>query len=85
MDRLVSFGAHRREDLANGRLDAREVFFATRSSDYPYTVVDLVVDADGHGYGELYGAASLEVSPDGKLTYDALDEVPFRVLHVSPT
>ena len=65
--------------------DPREVFFATRSSDYPYTVVDLVVDADGHGFGELYGAASLEVSPDGKLTYDALDEVPFRVLHVSPT
>jgi hypothetical protein len=65
--------------------DPREVFFATRSSDYPYTVLELVVDADGYGFGELYAAARLRVSPDGKLSYRSLDPVPMRVLQVSPT
>lgn len=65
--------------------DAREIFAARRSSDYPYTVLELVVDADGYGFGELHAAARLRVSPDGKLSYRTLDPVPMRVLNVSPT
>ena len=71
--------------VVDRQLDQREIFAATRSSRYPYTVLELVVDADGYGFGELHTAARLRVSPDGKLSFDSLDPVPMKILQVSPT
>lgn len=64
------------------QLSNREIFGSTRSSRYPYLVVDATVDADGVGVGELHPAARLEVSPDGKITYVAFEPLPLKVLQL---
>jgi hypothetical protein len=61
----------------------REIFSASRSVDYPYVVLDLTLDGDGRGVGELHPLAKLEISPDGKLTYEGLAPLPMRILEVS--
>ncbi len=61
-------------------LGTREAFRASRSVDYPYLVIDATVDAEGYGVGELYPAARLDVSPDGKLSYRSLTPLPMRIL-----
>lgn len=61
-------------------LTPREVFNHTRTYDYPYVVIDATLDADGYGLGDLYPAARLQISPDGKLSYESLAPLPMRIL-----
>ncbi len=61
-------------------LQVREIFSGSRTVDYPYVVIDATLDADGFGLGDLYPAAKLEISPDGKLTYESLAPLPMRIL-----
>lgn len=63
-------------------LSPRELFGSTRSSRYPYLVVDATLDADGVGYGELHPAARLQVSPDGKIRYTTFEPLPLKVLQL---
>jgi hypothetical protein len=62
----------------------REVFANRRSSDYPYTVVELDVAPDGRGQGEISGAARLRADKAGALHYEDLMPLPTRVLNVQP-
>jgi hypothetical protein len=64
------------------QLSNREIFGSTRSSRYPYLVVDATLDADGVGYGELHPAARLKVSPDGKISYTTFEPLPLKVLRL---
>lgn len=63
-------------------LSPREVFNHSRLYDYPYYVIDATLDADGYGLGDLYPAVKLEISPDGKLSYESLAPLPMRILHL---
>lgn len=63
-------------------LQTREIFNSSRTVDYPYVVIDATLDADGYGLGDLYPAAKLEISPDGKLTYESLAPLPMRILQL---
>jgi len=63
-------------------LQPQEIFRHTRTYDYPYFVLDATFDADGVGVGEVYPAAKLEISPDGKLTYESLAPLPMRLLQL---
>lgn len=63
-------------------LQPYEVFNHTRTYDYPYVVLDATLDADGLGVGEVYPAAKLEISPDGKLSYKSLAPLPMRILQL---
>jgi hypothetical protein len=63
-------------------MSAQEVFRGSLTTDYPYLVIDALVDRDGVGEGELYPLARLRISPDGKLTYQSLVGVPMRILQI---
>lgn len=59
-----------------------ELFRKNDSSRYPYLVFDATLDADGVGEGELFPVARLAVSPDGKISYKTLSQLPARVLRI---
>jgi hypothetical protein len=60
-----------------------EVQYGTRSSRYPFSVVELNVDRSGRGDGTLIAAAQLRVRDD-KLEVVSLGVQPFRLLKVQP-
>lgn len=65
-------------------ISIREVFANRRSSDYPYTVVEIDVAPDGRGQGAISGAARLKADQAGDLHYEDLVPLPTRVLNVQP-
>ncbi len=60
-----------------------EVQYSTRSSKYPFSVVELNVDRSGKGDGTLIAAANLQVRGN-KLEVKSLGVQPFRLLKVQP-
>ena len=65
-------------------ISIREVFQNRRSVDYPYTVAQLDLEADGHGSGELNAAARLRVAIDGSIEFNPLGVIPLRILNLRP-
>ncbi len=65
----------------NRRLSNFEVQNYTRSSKYPFTVVELHLDRNGKGNGVLVGAAQMRLSGD-TLTVKSLGNLPVRLLAV---
>jgi len=59
-----------------------EIFSASRSADYPFSVVALDLGEDGEGSGELVVAAQLHFGDDGRLLVDEYGAVPLRILNV---
>ena len=59
-----------------------EIFAASRSADYPFSVVSLDLDEDGEGSGELVPAARLHFGSDGRLIVDDYGFQPLRILRV---
>ncbi|HYL05529.1 MAG TPA: hypothetical protein VE075_05795 [Thermoanaerobaculia bacterium] len=78
------------QQTANGRtlhvvlnrpLSTREVQYFTRSSKYPFTVLELNVDNNGKGEGRLLGAAKMEMRGN-TLEFVSLGIQPVRLLAV---
>lgn len=67
--------------LLNRRLANFEVQNYTRSSKYPFTVLELHLDRNGRGNGVLVGAAQMKISGD-TLTVKSLGNLPVRLLAV---
>lgn len=63
----------------------REIFRAARSVDYPYTVVEIDLDRDGRGSGDLLPAARLRVHEDGQVELVNLIDMPLRLLALRET
>jgi hypothetical protein len=78
------------QETANGRtlhvvlnrpLSLREVQYFSRSSKYPFTVLELNVDKNGKGDGRLLGAAKMQMHGD-TLEFESLGIQPIRLLAV---
>lgn len=78
------------QETANGRtlhvvlnrpLSLREVQYFSRSSRYPFTVLELNVDKNGKGDGRLLGAAKMQMHGD-TLEFESLGIQPIRLLAV---
>ncbi|HVR10627.1 MAG TPA: hypothetical protein VMW75_21455 [Thermoanaerobaculia bacterium] len=67
--------------VLNRPLGAREVQYFTRSSKYPFTVLELSVDSNGKGEGRLLGAAKMQMHGD-TLEFVSLGIQPVRLLAV---
>lgn len=59
-----------------------EIFAASRSVDYPFSVVELDLDEAGAGSGELNVAARISLAADGRVVVDDLAVLPLRILDV---
>jgi len=78
------------QDTATGRkltvvlnrpLSAFEVQYFTRSSKYPFSVLELDLDRNGAGEGKMIGAAKMRMHGD-TLTIESLGVQPLRLLAV---
>jgi hypothetical protein len=67
--------------VLNRPLSTREVQYFTRSSKYPFTVLELKVDKNGKGEGRLLGAAKMQMNGD-TLEFKSLGVEPVRLLAV---
>jgi hypothetical protein len=68
--------------IAERSLSLREIFGNRRSVDYPFTVVEIDLAADGSGSGNFYGAARIRPRKDGEIELDGLSPLPARLLAV---
>lgn len=59
-----------------------EIFTASRSVDYPFSVIELDLDGDGEGSGELNVAAQVSLNDAGRVVVDDLAVRPLRILDV---
>lgn len=69
--------------LADRPIQYAEMWTMSRSRDYHYGFVELVVDGKGEGDGTIIPAAKIELE-DGKVHLTSLGIEPFRILQVSP-
>jgi hypothetical protein len=67
--------------VLNRPLAAREVQYFTRSSKYPFTVLELNIDRNGKGEGHLLGAAKMQMN-GATLEFESLGVQPVRLLAV---
>ena len=59
-----------------------EVMRSLRSEDYPYGMVELVLDDKGKGEGSLIAAAKIEFNKEGAVEIENLGTRPFRLMNV---
>lgn len=64
------------------RLAFQETWHATRSLDYPWSVVIMDIDANGRGQGKLLEAAKIEVDETGRVEVTYLTNQPARVTNI---
>jgi hypothetical protein len=77
-------GFHRLILIVPRDIGFRELWRNSRSNDYPFTVVELDIDDQGRGSGEILPAARLSVRDDGKVQFDQFAFQSLRLLNVSP-
>ncbi len=70
--------------IAQRRVAFQETFRNTRSSDYPYTVFEIDLDASGRGSGEVLAAARIYAHAGGEVEIRNLDVVAARLLGITP-
>lgn len=59
-----------------------EIARSARSKEYPFTLVELVLDGAGSGSGEMLVAARIELNENGTVEIENLDAQPVRILKV---
>jgi hypothetical protein len=60
-----------------------EIWRGLRSRDYPFSVVELRLDAEGRGEGTLYAVSKVSLRGE-RVLIDFLGTQPFRILEVRP-
>ena len=63
-------------------INIAEAMADTRSTDYPFGFMELVLDAEGKGEGVLVVAAKIEMK-DGKLEMESYGREPFRLTNIT--
>jgi hypothetical protein len=67
--------------VMNRPMSTFEVQNYTRSSKYPFSVLELTIDRNGHGEGRLIGAAKLRMHGN-ELSFESLGVQPLRLMDV---
>ena len=60
-----------------------EIWRGLRTRDYPFSVAELTVDAEGRGEGKLHAVAKVRISAN-RLVIEDYSAQPFRILDVKP-
>jgi hypothetical protein len=60
-----------------------EIWRGLRTRDYPFSVAELTVDAQGRGEGKLHAVAKVRISAN-RLVIENYSPQPFRILDVKP-
>lgn len=68
--------------IAQRPIDFREIFSGSRSRNYPFTVVQLDLDAEGEGTGEIVLAGKISATKNGQVEILDLDFSTARLLQV---
>lgn len=68
--------------ITQRNVSPREIWSSARSADYRFRVVELTLDASGHGAGNMLAAARFRIEKDGTLGARSLGFVPWRVLNL---
>ncbi len=66
--------------IAQRPISIREIFSSSPRRDYPFTVLQLDLEPDGHGSGELIWAARFRSLKDGGLRLDNFNFISARLL-----
>ena len=69
--------------VTNRRMAFAEMKYATRSSSYPFSVIEIRFDAQGKGKGFLIASAQLSFGPDGRLDVKSFGTQPFQLMDVT--
>jgi hypothetical protein len=68
--------------VVDRQVEFRELWRNERSADYPFTYIELTVDRDGKGQGELTPIAKVKLGPGGRIEVEPLGGLPFKLLNV---
>lgn len=63
-------------------LSFRELISGARSTDYPFTRIELELDKEGKGEGEMIAAAKVSIDDDGTIEIESYAARPLRLLNV---
>ena len=59
-----------------------EQFAGTRSTNYPISLIELMLDKDGNGQGAVVGAARVKITEDGRLELESLGNQYVKITNV---
>ena len=59
-----------------------EIREGLRSQDYPFGFIELRLDKEGNGEGQLIAAAQITIDPGGKVEVESLGTQPIRLMNV---
>ncbi len=59
-----------------------EAFDRTRTYDYPFGILEIILDKDGKGEGKMIAAAKIDFNNDGNIQIESYDNAPFRLMGV---
>lgn len=63
-------------------IGVRELWGSSAAVSYPFTVIELDVDASGMGSGEVLPATRIRLRPDQHVEFDEFGVLPLRLLNV---
>ena len=67
---------------SNRMISFAELYNSPRSRDYKFTIVDLRLDADGNGEGNIFYAVKLKFNKQGALEIEHYGQSPIRLANV---
>jgi hypothetical protein len=67
---------------ANRMMSFAELYNSPRSRDYKFTIVELRLDADGNGEGNIFYAVKLKFNKKGELEIEHYGQSPIRLANV---
>jgi hypothetical protein len=68
--------------VVDRQIEFIELWRNSRSADYPFTYIELTVDRDGKGQGELTPIAKVKLGPGDRIVVEPLGGLPFKLLNV---
>jgi hypothetical protein len=58
-----------------------ELYYAGRTTDYPFSILQFTIDKEGKSEGFIIGAASLKFDKQGTLQVESYGHQPLKVLN----
>jgi hypothetical protein len=67
---------------SNRMMSFAELYNSPRSKDYKFTIIELRLDADGNGEGNIFYATKLKFNKQGQLEIEHYGQTPIRLANV---
>jgi sulfate adenylyltransferase subunit 1 (EFTu-like GTPase family) len=69
--------------LLNKPMQGVQMTQGVNAADFPFSLVELTLDAKGKGTGQIIGAAQVAITPDHKVTIAGSGAIPTRLMDVT--